>query len=934
MPLDEPQDAMYAFGPFLLMPAQRALLNNGQPVRIGSRAFDILSVLVEHAGQIVGKEELLARAWPRTVIDEGGLRVHVAALRKTLGETPSGSRYISNVPTRGYCFVAPVTRSNGAWSGGGQHEAGRQLPALMTRLVGRDDAILALVRAMPQRRFATLVGPGGLGKTTVALAAAAELEAHYADGAFFVDLSSLSDPAQLAASVATVLGISHGAGGALGALLEWLTTRSVLLVLDNCEHVVDAAAALAESLLVHGGSCHLLTTSREPLRARSEWLVRLPPLAAPPADTPMPWSQAMQYPAFELFVDRASACAEGVALGEADVPQIARICRRLDGIPLAIELVAAQIGFYGLHGLAAMLDGRLSLTALGHRTVQPRHQTLRGTLDWSYGLLPPIEQRVLARLSVFRERFTLPGAMAIAGERPAEASHALVNLVNKSLVATEPAEDGDGSVSYRLLETTRGYAAEKLGVDEAREVAHRHAVHCLGLLQIATLERAGSDPVRWRERQLRKLDDVRAALAWTLREGGDAELGARLVANAAVLFSGLRRMQEYMEWLERAQQALPAGAAEGELHMQLFLEYGQACMVLRGGSAEGLAALQRGAAIARQRGASECELTALRAECSGRLLHGDYGGAQEAAQRYGEVASAARDARAMLSSHRMLGLCLHLRGKHEQALEHVRQALHPGGISLRQAHGNVSQPDERSAALTHLARILWVSGEGERARIAARDAVDSAQALDNPISLLYALTFAACPVAIWDGDLDAAARHVEQLAQCAETHVLGFWQTWPRLYKHALDRLHGHASGAPGIPLESGARLHASQVDMLATFHPSLVGDDARDRTSAQRNPWCSPEVLRCWAERAQAAGEGARALALARQGLALAQQQGARAWQLRGALALARLSDTAQARQGLADALAQVPGHGGSADVRSAQGLLQRFAISSADAA
>ncbi|MGJ7543793.1 ATP-binding protein [Variovorax sp. LT1R16] len=924
-------DAMYAFGPFLLLPTQRALLHGNEPVRMGSRAFDLLAVLVERAGQIVGKDELLARVWPSSVIDEGGLRVHVAALRKILGETPSGPRYISNVPTRGYCFVAPVVCAAGAPPAAGRAEAGRQLPAMMTRLVGRDASILALVRAMPQRRFATLVGPGGLGKTTVALAAAAELEAHYADGAHFIDFSYLTDPAQVPAAVAMVLGVAHGSGNALAALHRWLATRSVLLVLDNCEHVIEAVATFAEAVLSHCSS-HLLSTSREPLRARSEWLVRLPPLASPPPGAPLPWAEAMRFPAFELFVERASACAEGVMLGDDDVEKIAHLCRRLDGIPLAIELVSAQIGFYGLNGLATMLDGRMSLTALGHRTVQPRHQTLRGTLDWSYDLLPPIEQRVLARLSVFRERFTLSAAMAVAGERPSDAAHALVNLVNKSLVATDAAEGCEGSVAYRLLETTRGYAFEKLAVgNDADEVAQRHAAHCLCLLQSATIERADVDPARWRERQLRRLDDIRTALRWTLHDKGDREVGVRLVANAAVFFSGLRRMKEYLEWLERARQVVPCALEDSELHMQLCLEFGQACVAVRGGGLEGLDALRRGVAIARSLGDGSSELAALRFECSSRVLHGDYAGAHAAATCYADVATQAQDARAILSSHRILGFCLHLQGQHSHALERVRRALHSSGLSLRPSPGNVSHPDERTAALTHLARILWVSGETERAQMAARDAMDSVLALDNGMSLLYALTFAVCPVLIWCGNLEAAARQVEQLERCAQTHVLEWWQTWPKLYRKALDHL---SDGLPDAPLGASkacGTLRGAQADMLATFHPAMVADDAGERALSDRNLWCAPEILRNLAERAHSEGRTERAIELVHRGLAMSRLQGAYAWQLRCAITWVRLEDSAAAREALNAMLARTVQRGPSADTELAQRLLRSAGAPSA---
>jgi len=917
--------ALYGFGPYLLVPAQRALLRDGELVRIGSRAFDILAVLVERAGLIVGKEELLARVWPHTVVDEGGLRVHIAALRKTLGETPSGPRYISNVPTRGYCFVCPVSQGPGLPQAApaAERPAGRQLPALMTRLVGRDETILALVRSMPTRRFVSVVGPGGMGKTTVALAVAAELEAQYADGAHFVDLSTLTEGSQVPLHVATTLGVSHGAGDAadaMQALVRWFAASSLLLVLDNCEHVVDAAADFVQQVLAHSRGCHLLATSREPLRAQSECLVPLPPLAGPPLRTRLSWSDAMRFPAFELFADRAAAASEGAVLAVDDVPQIAQICHRLDGIPLAIELVAAQIGFLGLGGLVAMLDGRLALTAMGHRTAQSRHQTLHGAIDWSFRLLSPIEQRILARLAVFRDRFTLPVAVAVTDERPAEAAHALAALVSKSLVVAEA--DAEGMV-YRLLDTTRSYAAEKLaGLPDAHDVARRHALHCVALAQEAAIGRRGVEVEQWRERRLGQLEDVRAALTWALRERGDVVLGGQLLAHAALFFTGLRRLQEYADWLERALALLPED--DSDLQMQLSIEYGQASAALRGGATEGLKVLLHGAAVARRRQAGPWELTALRAECGARLLNGDYHGAQSAALRYGEVAEATRDARALLSSHRMSGLCLHVLGRHAPALEQVHRALHPLGVSLRQSQADLLQPGERTAALTHLARIFWVSGDAGAARMAARDALDSAQ--DNPISLLYTLTFGTIPVAMWSGEFDAAQRHVAQLEAVAHAHALAFWQSWPVLYRLALARC-GAGEFSADAPAPPDGPLHGAQVDMLATLHPALVGPAAIERERAGRNPWCAPEILRARAEAARHAGEPEQALALARRALALATQQGARAWTLRSALTLATLEAPREASSLLRDALAALPGEADGADARAAARCLQQLA-------
>jgi DNA-binding winged helix-turn-helix (wHTH) protein len=388
----------YRFGPFLFQQARRVLLNAGEPVRLGSRAMDILAVLLEHAGEVVGKDKLMLRVWPNAVVEEGALRVHMTALRKALGEGQSGARFITNVPMRGYCLVAPVQRAlaradiPAATPERIPHDLSA-LPAPLTRVIGRDDAIAAVHAAVAEKRLVTLVGPGGMGKTTVALAAAERLRSQHADGVRFVDLGALADGRLVASALATALGVPLRTEDPARDFVAWLVDRRMLIVLDNCEHLVAEAAAFVETLLAGARHVRVLATSREPLRARGEWVQRLASLKLPPSGAPLDYAQALAFPAFELFVERAAASLDGLAFGDGDVGTISSVCRRLDGMPLAIELVAAQVGFFGLAGLLSKLDDHLSLPTLGLRTALPRQQTLRATLEWSYRLLSPAEQR-------------------------------------------------------------------------------------------------------------------------------------------------------------------------------------------------------------------------------------------------------------------------------------------------------------------------------------------------------------------------------------------------------------------------------------------------------------------------------------------------------------------------------------------------------------
>ena len=922
-------DEMFAFGAFLLLPAQRTLLHDGQVVRLGSRALDILVVLVERAGDVVGKEELLARVWPNVVIDEVGLRVHIAALRKALGEPKAAFRFIANVPSRGYCFIAPVSitpaqmRSQMA-PRPTPAPATTRLPLLMTRLFGRDDTIATLVENIAQRRLVSVVGPGGMGKTSVALAAAAQLEPSYAHGVHFIDLAALDDATLVPGTVAAVLGVPTNPDSVICELVNWLAERHLLIVLDNCEHVVSAVTSLVEDVLGRAPHCHIIATSREPLRTRGEWLHRLAALATPPPEGELSYRQALDFAAFELFVERATASLDGMALTDADTPQIAHLCRKLDGVPLAIELVAAQIGFYGLNGLASMLEGRLSLSMLGQRTAMPRHQTLRNTLDWSFELLSPAEQRVLGALAVFRERFTLGEAVGIVGERTSDTAHALMMLVSRSLVTAEP---GDDEMHYRLLETTRSYAGEKLAASaDWPQVARRHVQFCLAAVQRATLESAHRLPARWREQHCRRIDDVRAALQWALREGGDAELGAALAADSAAVYFAQWQVREYMGWLECARAALPASAVGERLDMQLSLEYGQASLALRGGAQGGLQSLERSARMAAQHGERTCQLSALWGCFSARLLRGEYREALRETETFGEVARSGDDGMAQFAYHRMMALCLHLLGEQASALTHARQALHPGATGMGHLHGNTYQLDHRTAALTQLARILWLSGMPRQALQAAHDAIEAALEAGHALSQAYALAYAACPIALWCGDVALAQHYIEALQRCTSMHSLVYWQSWPLIYRRALAR-HG-AITTPLLPAEAAATVPSSQLDMLCTLHPDFIDDECVTRLHAGSNLWCAAEVLRALGQRAAAgthADGAARGEALLREALALARSQGALGWALRAATSLARLlapTRPAEAAAVLAAALAPFEDGQDSADLRAARQL------------
>ena len=429
------QDA-FTFGRFRLLPAARILYDGDQRLKVGGRALEILLVLVERAGDLVSKQELIARVWPGLHVDEGALRVHVSALRKVLGDDPAAPEFIFNAAGQGYRFVAPTTmptkQQETLPQDGPASNSSAAVPVL-----GREAAICRVIASLQQSRFVTITGAGGIGKTTVALAVTEEMASGYSGGKTFVDLASLLNPELLPITLASALRLPVSSRDATAELLASLQKQKMLLILDSCEHLIEAAASLGEKIMAAAPDVHLLTTSREPLRAIGEWVIRLPPLELPPRGNTPFLREALQWAAIQLFVERARAADDAFSLNDDNVANIVEICRQLDGIPLAIEFAAARLDAFGATELLARLDDRFALLRGGRRTAVPRHRTLRATLDWSHNLLPPRERVLFRRLAAFHGSFTLDAVqltVSAPGEKAEDLWDDIANLVAKSLL--------------------------------------------------------------------------------------------------------------------------------------------------------------------------------------------------------------------------------------------------------------------------------------------------------------------------------------------------------------------------------------------------------------------------------------------------------------------------------------------------------------------
>jgi predicted ATPase/DNA-binding winged helix-turn-helix (wHTH) protein len=464
------------FGPFRLLPAQRLLLRADEPVRLGSRALDALIALLDRPGELVTKNELISRVWPDTHVEEGSLKVQIRQLRSVLGDGKGAARYVATDTGRGYRFVAPVTFVDDLHPSTPAAAAVKRnynLPTRLTRPVGRADIVDKLAERLSQRRLLTLAGPGGIGKTTLALELAERLIDSYEDGVRLIDLAPLSDPHSVPNAVAAALGITIRSEEPLLELIAVIKDKRMLLVLDNCEHVIASAEGLASALLKGALHLQILATSREPLRAEGEHLYRVPPLASPPASPRVNAREALSFPAVQLFVERVASALGESELSDADAPLVAEICRKLDGIPLAIEMAAARVGAIGVQGLAARMEDPLRLLTVGYRTAPPRHQSMHATLEWGYRLLSDLEQSILCRLSIFAASFTFGAAAKAAadmGHSESEITENVMELVAKSLIIADVQGAGP---CLRLPATTRAHARAKFAESCEHDRFHR-----------------------------------------------------------------------------------------------------------------------------------------------------------------------------------------------------------------------------------------------------------------------------------------------------------------------------------------------------------------------------------------------------------------------------------------------------------------------------
>ena len=897
------------FGPFRLHPSQQALFRGADRIKLGSRAFELLVALAERPGELVGKEQLLTRVWPNLHVDETALRVHMAALRKALGPGPSGESYVVNVVGRGYRLSSAVTSVPQVPATAASAQAA--VARAPVHVIGREDVIASIGRQLPQHRLVTIVGAGGMGKTTVALAVADRQAGGDPQASRVLDLSPLADDALVPAAVASGLGLPQVVDEPMAAVVAHLRSNPLLLVLDCCERVVEGTALFVEHILAVVPGVRILVTSREPLRARGERVIRLAPLATPAISAGITAAAAATFSAVQLFLERASASLEEFTLSDANAPLVSELCIRLDGIALAIELVAGHVNAFDLHSLTDMLNDRLSLLGPS-RTAVPRHKTLRAVLDWSFATIADRERLLLRRMAVFVGGAELGAVQDIAvgdGLARPDIPEALRLLVDKSLVAADMAE---GMARYRLLDMTRAYALERLRESgEAATVASRHARHYRDAFATArTTWKEGAVPA-WLLGYSRQLDNVRGALGWAFGPEGEALLGIELAAEALPLMYELSLVEECRRWGGAALSALYSVAApDPTLDVRLNLTMAAALTYTAGPVAQTVAAWEHVLALATAVAFPAGEARALWGLWTACTYGGKPREALGYARRYAEAVVDGDDATTCLPGERIIGVSLHLMGEQAAArarlegmLARYAPTVHYYTPGFRLDHG--------AMARVTLVRVLWLMGHSEAALILLDEVMLEVRRVNHPLAVCYAVIEAAVPILVMTGDLDGAARELSLLRSVADQNGFAIWQAGARAMQLAIEAARGEALPARNVT-DVFSTLRATGYTAPAAWLSGMVADargtqeglearigrvdDAIADCERFGELWNVPELLRVKAA-VTAPDHPAEARALLIRAIALARQQGAAAWEGRIEATLAALFGATDAK-------------------------------------
>ncbi|MGX1349543.1 putative ATPase/DNA-binding winged helix-turn-helix (wHTH) protein [Bradyrhizobium elkanii] len=936
---DQPRDDEGVdFGRYRIFPRLRLLLRDGLKVDLGTRAFDVLWVLVQASGELVSKDQLIETVWSGVVVEENNLQAQMSAIRRALGPDRGMVRTEFGL---GYRLAAD--RYDAAGSNAERSHNGRShlpsLPLPLTSLLGRATDLHEIERMYDKSRLVTISGAGGVGKTRVALELGRRMAPQFQNGVCLAEMAKISEDKLVGPTLAGALQIPSSDIDRADRIETTLSGHHLLLIVDNCEHIAGPIAHTVEMILRHGPSVKVLITSQEPLGIEGEQVYRLAPLAVPPVGT-RDLDTAMAYPAFELFAERSAANAQALEL---DVEAASTICQRLDGLPLALELAGARVATLGVQGVLAGLVDRFNLLTAGRRTALSRHRTLRATVDWSYHLLSADEQRLLRRLALFGSSFDSQAARAVAApesDDPWFCLDLLGSLVGKSLLLLDL---GRPAPRYRFLESIRFYALEKLAQSgDVETTAERHAHYFLDIGRRASDDWKTLPTHEWRATYADAIDDLRAALDWSFSTKGDLRTGISMLASTTPFWI---QLSLHDECRRRITQALDhrTSTLDPEDEMMLSAALGTALSWAIGPALETGAAWHKALEFARKLDASEIELQGRYGLWLYNLRSGHYDTALEHAEELLQLSSKLHDLEARAVGQRISGVAQHFLGNHDRARELIENSLRWFDVNRPQQAFRFGL-DQRVAGLAFLSRLIWVQGFADEAKQMARAAVVEARELDHANTICCALAEGWCTVHALDGDIDAVRGELAGLQHIAREHGLGFWSTYGDLFAlWAQMRSDGHVSTARlAAAMAAIERLKFDPEysvlfsDIVLAAHREMLDLSTLPSISArfltrhdETVSWGEPEFQRVAAhlESSQDA-----TLARLRVALGVSRRQKAKAWTMRITIDLAAIladrGEQDEARAALAAVLEYPPIPNAPMDLAAATLIAARLGL------
>jgi predicted ATPase/DNA-binding winged helix-turn-helix (wHTH) protein len=919
---------IFAFGPFRLLTAERRLERQGTPVKIGARAIAILIALVLRAGEVVTKNQLMNEVWPDQIVDDSTVRVHISALRKLLGDGEDGTHYVLNVSGRGYSFVAPVTllQPSAEPESLGVTVARRKknrpsLPAA-AKMIGRDDDVDAVCALLVNHQLVTIFGPGGIGKTTLAVAAGYRLQESFNGNVLFLSVSIIDDPAIVTSELAQMLGVIPRRVDMLSAIIAYLRDKRMLLILDGCERLIEAVAALTSRVLTRAAGVAVLATSREVLGLASEQTFTLLPLPCPTDHRGLKAQNAITYPAVQLFVQRAEAGWNGFVFDDTAAPIVARICRRVDGIPLAIELVAARVYVHGLAETEKLLESRAQLYWRGRRTAPKRHQTLAAMIDWTYSLLSEPKQVLFRRLGVFSGSFGLQAIHPIVeGEmsQDSELEEHFSALISKSLVLRDLSRP---STRFQLLDTTRAYALEKLiEHSELGEMQARHASFYGNLFGASIDADDGEFEEVQQEKFCDEVNQIRSALEWAFSESGNKSLGIILAAASARRFMKLFLINECHTWARRALNCFDENVHSAHANMRLQSAFAMSSLQLQGNLVDLQPAMLKALEVAEGQANLWEQLWLLGGLHVFQMQQSNVHGALQFAKQAGEIAEKLAVPLATSLAEWILGACLHIIGQFRESdryFIHAKEIPPPIFFSMSAGFGF----DFRVPALCGHARNLLYEAKTALAASAAQQTIAEIDGMGDPLSLAFSLTWLT-PIFLWTGAWSQAEAMIERLVSLSEEFVL-------LPYRAAAEALKGELYFRSG-EVEAGVerllawsqglaqnRFPIHDIGALTTLAEALIPigriNDAltkiRQAEAMAESSGCFfhwPEILRVRAQILEMGrkDDHSQVKAAFYESISAARNQGAEFWEIRTSISLAafefRQSGPAAARENLA---------------------------------